>query len=120
MADDEDRKIAPFSELLLNQRNGAFHAECSDALHELVEAVEAHGRGGELRITLKVKPIDAGGRQVTVQDEVTVKAPRGERPLSIWFPSGGSLSRRDPNQAELPGIRPVADEEEAHREEQTA
>lgn len=105
---DEDQTIAPFSELLLQQRGGALHAEASDALHELVEAIDTTGKGGELRIILKIKPIGQG-RQVTVTDEVVVKAPQQERPLAIWFPDGGSLSRRDPNQAELPGMRPVPD-----------
>lgn len=54
MADEEVQRIAPFSELLLQQRGGALHAEASDALHELVEAIEATGRGGELRIVLKI------------------------------------------------------------------
>lgn len=118
MADEEAQRIAPFSELLLQQRGGALHAEASDALHELVEAIEATGRGGELRIVLKIKPIGQG-RQVTVMDEVVVKAPQSERPLAIWFPDSGSLSRRDPNQAELPGMRPVPDTDD-HAEEATA
>lgn len=106
----DDQNIAPFSELLLQQRKGRLHAEASDGLHELVKAVQATGKAGELTLTIKVKPLGKGsGNQVTVTDRVNVKSPEAETDPVLWFMDDGNLSRRDPDQPELP-ISAVADQ----------
>jgi len=92
-----------FSQFLAEQRNGQTHSELSDALNELVAAVEQEGKAGELVLRIKVKPagkVSAG--TVIVEDEIKMKAPAGERSASIFFvTSDNNLSRKDPYQQEL-------------------
>jgi len=92
-----------FNQFLAEQRNGQTHAELSDALNELVAAVEEQGKAGELVLRIKVKPagkVAAG--TVIVEDEIKMKPPAGERSASIFFvTSDNNLSRKDPYQQEL-------------------
>lgn len=94
----------PFTAWLTEQRRGALNTELTDALAELVEAVQLMGRTGSLTLTIKVIPTK--GDHVGVIDDVKVNAPRPDRPESLWFvDADGNLTRNDPNQ--MPGLRPV-------------
>ena len=82
-------------------------AHCSD------QAVDAAGLSpvtgpindgtGTITLKLTVKLLGHENRLV-VRDEVVVKAPKPPRESSIWFYNAGQrgLSRKDPNQGELP------------------
>lgn len=103
-----DKHVRPFAEFLQEQRGGAAHNEVSDAFNELVAAVQQYAKPGELTLTIKVKPAATGGGTVFVTDKVTLKAPEGDRPAALFFiDADANLSRRDPNQPELPGMRVI-------------
>lgn len=93
----------PISQFLIEQRNGALHAELSDALADVVKAVQDHHKAGAVSLTITVKPGAKGTATLVVTDDVKVKAPRGERPAAMFFADAdGNLSRNDPRQTELP------------------
>ena len=105
----------PFSQFLLEQRNGSLHGELSDTLRELVEAVVQHGKPGALTLTVKVSPTKSYG-QYEVVDEVKVKAPEPDRGASLFFADDrGNLSRSNPRQPELP-LREVPGQSDEVRE----
>ena len=106
MPDDDpkaDPHARPFADFLVQQRDGALHSEMTDALHELVEAVRAHGKPGTITFTLKVKPAGRLDNAVMVTDDVKLKKPVGERGDSLFFVSlSGNLTRENPAQPRLP------------------
>lgn len=101
---DENRHVRHFAEWLHDQHAGATHNELSEALNDLVEAVQETGKVGSLTLTVKVKPAARGQvRRVLVSDEIKVRKPEGDRAEAIYFVDDNhNLSRRDPDQPELP------------------
>lgn len=99
-AEEGGRK--PFAAFVQEQRGGGLHGELSDALADLVNAVQETGKPGTLTLAVKVTP-NKDGVTVMVTDKITVKAPEGDRGAAIFFVQGdGNLVRRDPRQIELP------------------
>lgn len=95
----------PFSSWLFAQRNGTTHAELTDGLAALAEAVMETGKSGSLTLQIKVgKASKNGGHQMLVSDVVVVKAPTPARTESIFFfdEKTCSLTRQDPLQPQLP------------------
>jgi hypothetical protein len=95
----------PFSQWLFAQRNGTTHAELTDGLAALAEAVMETGKSGSLTLQIKVgKASKNGGHQMIVSDVVVVKAPTPARSESIFFydEKTSSLTRQDPLQPQLP------------------
>ncbi|MFD3646342.1 hypothetical protein ACFWUT_23510 [Streptomyces cyaneofuscatus] len=106
----EERTVRrPFAAFLQEQSGGQLHDELSTRLHELIEAVRETGKAGAIALKIDVKPIaGTDGRTVTVTDTVTSKVPRTERPKSIFFVDDtGNLSRTDPRQPVITGLREV-------------
>jgi hypothetical protein len=103
--DDETGEILeeetrPFAEWLEDQRSGLTHAELTNSLKELVEAVNAYGKGGSLTFTIKMEP--AGDGMVAVKDEIKLKAPLPDRSINIFYVDDGMNLRRDnPRQQQL-------------------
>jgi hypothetical protein len=96
----EGRK--PFAAFIQEQRSGGLHGELSEALSELVLAVQETQRAGSLTLTVKVVP-NKDGVTVTVTDKVSTKLPEADRGAAIFFmDKAGALVRRDPRQIELP------------------
>lgn len=92
----------PFAAFVQEQRNGGLHGELSDALAELVSAVQETQKAGTVSLTVKVAP-NKDGVTVTVTDKIAKKIPEGDRGAAIFFVMGdGNLVRRDPRQIELP------------------
>jgi hypothetical protein len=100
---EEALEASPFGQFLFSQRDGKTHSELSDALSTISEAVLANGGTGIITLKVTVKLLGHENRLV-VRDEVVVKAPKPPRESSIWFYNAGQrgLSRKDPNQGELP------------------
>ena len=98
----EELAASPFGQFLCSQREGKTHAELSQALAQLSEAVLSHGGTGTITLKINVSPLGHEKRLV-VKDEVVVKPPKPIRESSIWFYNGKErgLSRRDPSQGEL-------------------
>ena len=103
--DAEQEGPEPFSRWLFAQRDGVTHAELTDGLAALAEAVMETGKAGSLTLQIKVsKASKNGGHQMLVSDAVVLKAPTAARTESIFFYDAdtGSLSRKDPLQPQLP------------------
>jgi hypothetical protein len=92
-----------FASFVIEQRNGALHAEASEVLAELVKAVQDHNKAGSVTIKITVKPGSKGTNTLVVSDDVTIKAPTGDRPAALFFPDEhGNLHRSDPRQQQFP------------------
>lgn len=96
--DDDVPERAPFAGFLHQQRKGALHAELSEGLQEVVQAVMEQRKTGTVTLKLKVSPSNDGST-VFVTDDVKVDAPKADRGGSIMYPDrNGNLHRSDPNQ----------------------
>ncbi|MEU0087225.1 hypothetical protein [Streptomyces sp. NPDC006274] len=106
---EPERQVRPFAEFLQEQAGGTLHTELSEKLHDLVQAVQETGKGGSITLKIDVKPIPGtDGRTLTVTDAVVTKLPKTERPKSIFFIDDDmNLSRTDPRQPVLTGLREV-------------
>lgn len=100
---EDGRHVRPFAEWLHDQRRGAMASELSDALNDLVDAVNTHHKGGTLTLKITVKPASSADGMVEVTDDITCKPPIAGRQAVIYFVDGDSnLSRANPAQPELP------------------
>lgn len=113
------RHARPFAEWLHEQRNGHAAVELSEAFNELIEAVAEFGKSGSLVFTVKVTPAGRGDVvSVMVSDTITIKAPEGDRPETVFFVDPAhNLTRQNPMSPQLP-LREVPrdDEDETLRE----
>ena len=105
----------PFAATLQDLDKGRLHAELTDALSEVVASVMQQGKAGKLTLTLTVKPAARRADMVVIGASVGKKLPEPDRPESLFYATDdGGLSRRDPNQADLPGVlRPLDSAEES-------
>lgn len=96
-----------FNQSIALVRNGQLHVELSDALSKLVAAVKDHRKGGSLTLTLKIKPFSKGDSDTLVlEDQIVVKAPMGDKGATVFYATDrNGLSRQDPRQPELSGLR---------------
>lgn len=92
-----------FSKTLQEVRSGYALGEASEKLTELVAAVRATGRQGELVLRLRVKPASRGETvTLMVEDECTLRMPKTDRPQTVFFASEENfLQRVDPRQKEM-------------------
>jgi hypothetical protein len=89
-----------FIDFLEQHRGGLLDTELADALTEVVAAVQAFGKSGQVTLTITVAQ---EGRTVVVSDKVTKKVPEAARHPEIYFPDAdGGLHRDDPYQQRLP------------------
>ncbi|WP_019919071.1 hypothetical protein [Methyloversatilis discipulorum] len=103
--------VRPFNDALRKIRRGGLADELSEELNRLTKACTETGRAGELVMKLKLKP--GKGGHIEVFDDVTVRMPKPERGVSIFFATpDGNLQTNDPRQGELEGIRSVDAEPE--------
>ena len=108
----DDPEIRPFDEVLRELSEGATNSELSEAMWDLVQRVQDTGKAGRLTLTLAVG-FDGHGR-IQIKDEVSVKLPEFNRPITAFFVDrDGNPSRRDPNQPALPTL-------DAHRSKKEA
>ncbi|WP_018135422.1 hypothetical protein [Acaricomes phytoseiuli] len=103
----EEKFARPFADFLQDQARA--HGELTDGLHDLIAAVEDTGKPGTLTLKIKVEPDKGGAGVLRVSDTVTVTKPAHDRPRRIYYKDkAGNLSRTDPNQLELSGLRDVS------------
>lgn len=94
-----------FMQWLLAQRGGVLHSELTDALQEVVAGAVEHQKPGKLTLTIDVRPME-NGVNVMVADGVNAKVPQPDKSPSLFFTdSHGNLSRDNPYQEPLPGLR---------------
>lgn len=104
-----EKQVRPFADVLKEINGGDSHDELSDALNELVTAVNDTGRVGTLTYVVKVKPAGKNAHgNVIILDEVKIKLPQLDRAESVWFvTSDGNVSRENPNQLKFESLREV-------------
>lgn len=92
-----------FFTTLRDLRAGETLSELDGAIAEVVSAVKATGKAGEVILKIKVRPPKkSSGVYLTVEDDVTVKVPKQDRADTIFFPTADNgLSRQDPSQMPL-------------------
>lgn len=102
-----DQHARPFTDFLAQQ--GRAHEELTEGLHKVIAAVEETGKAGSVTLTIKVDPDKKAAGIFRISDNVTVKAPVHDRGTRIYFKDkAGNLTRSDPNQPELEGLRDVS------------
>ena len=91
------------AEVLRNIRSGNLMHDLSAKLAELTASVREHAKGGALKLTINMAPMNAGdGNIVTVTDDITLKLPRATASKSVFFTtSRNTLVREDPRQMGL-------------------
>lgn len=96
-----------FMDTLKEIRGGAIVGELGAELQQLVSEVMATGKAGRIVLTLDVKPVKKGGdHTMLIEDDIKVKPPKHDRDGTILFATEqGALSRKDPRQPELTGLR---------------
>lgn len=83
-------------------RGGYAMNEAGKKLQEVVQAVRATGKGGEVTLTIKVSPDKTDDRVVTMTPSIKAKVP--EKPFSagiFFLAPDGRLTKEDPAQLEL-------------------
>lgn len=95
-----------FAEWMLEHRSGGFHNELSKKLSDLHRAVYETQKQGTLTIKVTIKP---NGGQFSYVDDVKSSTPEAGKPLSLFFydEDTGSVSRNDPRQMEIDGLRRI-------------
>jgi hypothetical protein len=102
--------LKPFGAFLHEHRGAGLHNEAGEKLAEVVAAVIEHGKKGSLTLTINVEPQKGDGNLVIVTDEVKAKVPKAPSPASAFFSDDhGNLSRRDPRQPEITGLRDASE-----------
>lgn len=95
-----------FAAVILSLDDGATHSELTETLRDLVARVRDTGKAGALTLTLTVSPRPGTRNQVEIKDEIKTKLPEFPRATSIFFADDANqLTRNDPNQPALEGLR---------------
>lgn len=90
------------TDILRDIRKGRPVEEATNALADIVRAVDETGKAGSVTITLTVKPAKHGGPEKTLICEVKAKKPIAEIAPAIFFSDDdGDLHRVDPRQEEM-------------------
>lgn len=90
---------------LRHLNGGVFLDEASDALAEVVKAVDSTGKAGSVTITLNVRRATAGA--MAVAGKFSTKKPTESPIEALLFPTPeGNLLTEDPSQKKL-DLRPV-------------
>lgn len=99
----------PSLQTLAQLRKGNFVADLDTELAALVDAVRSTGRKGRLTIAIEIEPASKGEETaLSISDAISVKTPQPSRGSTLMFATAdGQLSRRDPRQIEMDGLREV-------------
>lgn len=92
--------------------------EATEALNDLVHATTETGKAGSLTLTIKMKPIGGKAGQMELETDVKAKLPQPTKGKTILFTTvDNNLSRQDPRQQTLEGVRDVSQESTAQQQE---
>jgi hypothetical protein len=105
---ETEAQPAEFAAFFVQHLAGRSHEEISDEFHQLLAAVNEHGKKGSLVITVTAEPpkghID--GAPVAISIDSTLKAPKASAPPSLYFvDDDGNASRNDPRQTAAFDVR---------------
>lgn len=96
-----------FNDTLVSLRYGTLHDELTDALNKLTDDVTRTGKMGSLTLSIKLKPTNNSG-QIEVIDDMKIAAPKETKGTTIMFATPeNNLTREDPKQLSLEGLRSV-------------
>lgn len=99
-----ERETADLAAFLAAHLNGRTAEELSTEFHDLLEAVRAHGKKGQMTITIVVDPPANGveSAPMPIGVESAVKAPKPTPVKSLYFLDGdGNPVREDPRQMQI-------------------
>ncbi len=104
----DDPAIRPFADWLRDQSRGSTHDELSEGLYDLVARVTETGKKGTLTLIVTVEPMKEDVSVLLVGDEIRLKLPEFPRKPSLYYQDRqGNLSRQNPDQPEITGLREV-------------
>lgn len=90
------------TDIIRDVRKGRVVEEASNALADVVKAIDETGKEGSVTITLKIKPSKHGGPEKTITAEVKSKKPIADIAPAVFFSDEeGDLHRYDPRQEEM-------------------
>ena len=96
----------PFVDTLRDIEFGTLLEELAVVQKDVIDAVMEPNKGGEITIKLAYKPEGQG--QLTIAADIKHKAPKLPRGKSLFFVTPErNLSRQNPRQQELDGLRQV-------------
>lgn len=99
--------MSTFTDIIGSLEGGRAFDQLNDSLAEVVQAVIAQRKPGEITLSVKVNP--NGETAVSIVPVIKVKVPEAARAVTTFFADEhGNLLRRDPRQRELP-LREIAD-----------
>lgn len=98
----------PFIDTMREIEYGHLLDELADVQKTVVDAVMETGKKGQITIVLNYTPEGQG--QITIATDLKSKIPALPRGKSLFFVTPErNLSRQDPRQMEIDGLRKVAD-----------
>ncbi|MBZ6250522.1 hypothetical protein KVH27_19340 [Streptomyces olivaceus] len=106
--DSQPAEPAEFAAFFVQHSRGEAHETVSEEFHQLLAAVNEHGKKGSLTITVTVEPPKGGmdGSPVAIAIDSALKAPKASAPPSIYFVDGhGNATRNDPRQTQAFDVR---------------
>lgn len=105
----------PFIDTLREIEYGHLLEELAASQKEVIDAVMLTGKKGAITITLSYTP--EGDGQITAVADLKAKVPQLPRGKTLFFVTPErNLSRQDPRQRELEGLRNVSDTTDTTRE----
>lgn len=90
--------------------------DARDQLNDLVHACTETGKAGEFVLKIKIKPIGGKAGQIELETDVKTKTPQPTRGKTLLFATkDNNLSRQDPRQQTLDGVRTVSEESQEQK-----
>lgn len=100
--------VRPALDTLRDLRQGRFLDELSNELNDLTRQVRQTDKAGKLTITLDIKPVENDASRVIVSDVIKATPPKVKQATLFFTTPDSNLSRRDPQQPDLPGLTDVS------------
>ncbi len=103
-----DTQPSEFAAFLVQHSRGEAHERVSADFHELLAAVNEHGKKGSLTLTVSVEPPKGGmdGSPVAISIDSALKAPKASAPPSLYYvDDDGRPTRNDPRQTSVFDVR---------------
>lgn len=99
-----DFDAAAFVRWIEEYPRGLLGIELSEAMAACVQATQLYDRSSAFTLKVTIAPGNQGMGDLLVQARVDSKPAKPTNPTMTFFPTpDGGLSRRDPNQTQLPG-----------------
>ncbi len=103
-------EIGQFAVFLAQHLAGRSNEEISAEFHQLLAAVNEHGKKGSLSIKVTVEPPKGhvDGAPVVISVDSDLKAPKASAPPALYFvDDDGHATRQDPRQLQAFDVRDV-------------